>query len=172
MVPALGMPSPDAAASPGPRRRGERRWGCNASASPGTGSVGRPGSFRPHRVGGRRRSGAVANRGLDLGRRCHPRAGRRAHAIQDFKISARSSHRPISLVQDGMIILKSFMITERIEELLLARIWTGYYPVTAKLPGTVIRGVHDSLNMKHNISDIKAQKNRTNEWLYEYFHHN
>jgi hypothetical protein len=63
----LGCPRPsDAAASPGPgpRRRGERRCGWDASASPGTGSVGRRGSFRPHHGGGRRRSGAVANRGL------------------------------------------------------------------------------------------------------------
>jgi hypothetical protein len=55
--------------------------------------------------------------------------------------------------------------TERIEELLLARILTGRY-LQAKLPSTVIRGVHDSLYMKHN------QSQRTNEWLYEYLHHN
>ncbi len=56
--------------------------------------------------------------------------------------------------------------TEEIEVLfLLARILTGYYS-QAKLPSTVIRGVHDSLNMKHN------QAQRTNEWLYEYLHHN
>ena len=48
-----------------PRRRGERRWGCDASASPGTGSVGRRGSGRTHRGGGRRRRGVnVANCGL------------------------------------------------------------------------------------------------------------
>ena len=55
--------------------------------------------------------------------------------------------------------------TEEIEELLLAQILTGHY-LQAKLPSTVIRGVHDSLNMKHN------QAQRTNEWLYEYLHHN
>ncbi len=55
--------------------------------------------------------------------------------------------------------------TERIEELLLAQILTGYY-LQAKLPSTVIRGVHDSLDMKHK------QAQHTNEWLYEYLHHN
>jgi hypothetical protein len=39
--------------------------------------------------------------------------------------------------------------TDRIEELLLAQILTGHY-LQAKLPSTVIRGVHASLNMKHN----------------------
>ena len=43
-------------------------------------------------------------------RRCHPRAGRRAYAIQDFKTSARSSHRPSSPRQEGMLTLNSFMI--------------------------------------------------------------
>jgi hypothetical protein len=33
---------------PAPRRRGERRWGCDANASPGTDSVGRRGCIRPH----------------------------------------------------------------------------------------------------------------------------
>ncbi len=57
--------------------------------------------------------------------------------------------------------------TERIEELLLAQILTGQYrPVQAKLPSTVIRGVHGSLNMKHN------QAHSTNEWQYEYLYHN
>jgi hypothetical protein len=55
--------------------------------------------------------------------------------------------------------------SERIEEFLLARIMTGHYLQT-KLPSTVIRGVHDSLNMKHN------QAQRSNEWLYEYLRHN
>jgi hypothetical protein len=55
--------------------------------------------------------------------------------------------------------------TKRIEELLLARILTGNY-LQAKLPSTVIRGIHDSLTMKHN------QAQRTNEWMYEYIHHN
>ncbi len=55
--------------------------------------------------------------------------------------------------------------TERIEELLLARISTGNY-LQAKLPSTVIREVHDSVNMKHN------QAQRTNELLYEYLHQN
>jgi hypothetical protein len=59
--------------------------------------------------------------------------------------------------------------TEEIEELLLAQILTGHY-LPAKLPSTVIKGVHDSLNMKHN----QAQRTwrRTNEWLCEYLHHN
>jgi hypothetical protein len=55
--------------------------------------------------------------------------------------------------------------TEEIEELLLAQILTGHY-LQAKLPSTVIRGVHGNLNMKHN------QAQRTNEWLYEYLDHN
>ena len=55
--------------------------------------------------------------------------------------------------------------TERIEELSLARFLNGHY-LQAKLPSKVIKGVHDSLNMKHN------QAQRTNEWLYEYLHHN
>jgi hypothetical protein len=55
--------------------------------------------------------------------------------------------------------------TEEIKELLLAQILTGQY-LQAKLPSTVIRGVHDSLNMKHN------QAQRTNEWMYGYLHHN
>ncbi len=57
------------------------------------------------------------------------------------------------------------MHTVGIEELLLAQILIGYY-LQAKLPSTVIRGVHDCLNMKHN------QAQCTNEWLYEYLHHN
>ena len=55
--------------------------------------------------------------------------------------------------------------TERIEELLLARILTGLY-LQGKLPSTVINEVHDSLNMKHN------QAQHTNEWMYEYLHYN
>ena len=47
---------------------------------------------------------------------------------------------------------------------MLARISTGHY-LQAKLPSKVIRGVHDSLNMKYN------QAQRTNEWLYDYLHH-
>jgi hypothetical protein len=43
-----------------PRRRGERRWAGDASASPGTGSVGRRGIFGTHHRGGQR-SGAVTN---------------------------------------------------------------------------------------------------------------
>jgi hypothetical protein len=54
--------------------------------------------------------------------------------------------------------------TEESEELFLARIMTGHY-LQAKLPSKVIKGVHDSLNMKHN------QAQRTNEWLYKYLHH-
>jgi hypothetical protein len=58
--------------------------------------------------------------------------------------------------------------TERIEELSLAQFSTGNY-LQAKLPSTmistVIRGVHDRWNMKHN------QAKGTNEWLYEYLHH-
>ncbi len=50
------------------------------------------------------------------------------------------------------------MRTEESEELFLARILTEHY-LQAKLPSKVIRGVHDSLNMKHN------QAQRTNEWL-------
>jgi hypothetical protein len=59
--------------------------------------------------------------------------------------------------------------TEEIEELLLAQILTGHY-LQAKFPSTVIRGVHGSLNLKHN----QAQRTwrRTNEWLYEEIHHN
>jgi hypothetical protein len=47
----------------------------------------------------------------------------------------------------------------------LALILTGHY-AQAKLPSTVIRGVLDILNVKHN------QAQHTNEWLYEYLHHN
>ncbi len=69
MVPALGIPSPVRRGRlplprRRPRRRGERRWGCDSSASPGTVSVGRRGCFRLHRGGGRRRSGVIANREL------------------------------------------------------------------------------------------------------------
>ncbi len=56
-------------------------------------------------------------------------------------------------------------VLRRSKNFLLARILTGHY-LQAKLPSTVIRGVHDSLNMKHN------QAQRTNEWLYGYFNHN
>ena len=35
---------------------------------------------------------------------------RRAHTIQDFKTSARSSHRPSSPVNNGIFTLKSFML--------------------------------------------------------------
>ncbi len=35
---------------------------------------------------------------------------RRAHTIQDFKTSARSSHRSSSPVKDGIFTLKSFML--------------------------------------------------------------
>jgi hypothetical protein len=70
MIPGLGMPSPVRRGRlpwprRRPRRRRERRWGCDASASPGTVSVGRRGRSRPHRGVGRRRSGAIAN--LELG---------------------------------------------------------------------------------------------------------
>jgi glycyl-tRNA synthetase alpha subunit len=41
------------------------------------------------------------------------------------------------------------------------------YGAAEQLPSTVIREVHDNLNLKHN----KAQQ-RTNEWLYAYLHHN
>ncbi len=61
MVPSLGMPSPVRRGSLSrprrrPRRRGERGWGCDASASSVTGSVRRRGSFRlgPHHGGERR----------------------------------------------------------------------------------------------------------------------
>jgi hypothetical protein len=54
--------------------------------------------------------------------------------------------------------------TEEIEELLLAQILTGHY-LQAKFPSTVIRGVHDGLNMKHNQAEC------TNEWLYKYLDH-
>ncbi len=52
------------------------------------------------------------------------------------------------------------MRTEEIDELSLAQILTGHY-LQAKLPSTLIRGVHESLIMKHN------QAQRTDEWLYE-----
>jgi hypothetical protein len=70
-----------------------------------------------------------------------------------------------------MIVLKwhANVRTVEIEELLLAQILTGHY-LQAKLPSTVIRGVHDSVNMKHN--QAKSTWRRTNEWLYEYLHHN
>jgi hypothetical protein len=55
-------------------------------------------------------------------------------------------------------------VPRRSKNFLLARILTGHC-LQAKLPGTVIRGVHKSLNIKHN------QAQRTNEWLYEYLHH-
>jgi hypothetical protein len=67
-----------------PRRRGERRWGCDTTASPGTASFGRRGSVRPHHAGSRRQSGAIANSGrADVASRgqgvghTHPR-------LQDF----------------------------------------------------------------------------------------
>ena len=56
-------------------------------------------------------------------------------------------------------------VPRRSKNFLLARISTGHY-LQAQSPSTVIRGVHDSLNMKHN------QVQRTNEWLYGYLHHN
>jgi hypothetical protein len=50
-----------------------------------------------------------------------------------------------------MIVLKwnANVRTVEIGELLLAQILTGHN-LQAKLPSTVIRGVHDSLNMKHS----------------------
>ena len=97
---------------PAPRRRGERRWGCDASASPGTDSVGRRGCIRPHCRPNAGEGGATIRRHRQpwTWRRCHPGPGRWAHAIQAFKTSARSSHRPSSPRQEGILTLKSFMI--------------------------------------------------------------
>ena len=70
------------------------RWGCDASASPGSGRVGRRGRFSPHHAGGpgggRRRSCAIANpghgnvvvkRGPDAGG-----VGARHPRLQDFNL--------------------------------------------------------------------------------------
>ncbi len=54
--------------------------------------------------------------------------------------------------------------TERIEERFAGSNFDWTLPAS-HLPSIVIRGV-DSLSMKHN------QAQRTNEWLYEYLHHN
>ncbi len=53
-------------------------------------------------------------------------AGHRAHAIQDLKTSARSSHLPISPVQEGILTLKSFMIP---------------YPKVCDLPSNIAGGL-------------------------------
>ncbi len=56
-------------------------------------------------------------------------------------------------------------VPRRSKNFLLARILTGQY-LQAKLPSTAIRGVHDSLNMKHD------PQNSASEWLYGYLHQN
>jgi hypothetical protein len=121
MVPALGKPSPIRRGSlPRPRRRprrrgGERRWGGDASASPGSGSVERRGRFRPHHGGGRRRSCAIANPGrADVAARRGPGPGvghtpSKTSRLQPAPLIG-GDDRPSSPRQDGILTLKSFMI--------------------------------------------------------------
>ncbi len=81
---ALARPTswPPAPAQAPPQWRGERRWGCDASAYPGTGSVGQRGSLRPHHGGGRRRPADIANRDLgDVARR-GPGVGHTTSSLQ------------------------------------------------------------------------------------------
>ena len=102
-----GCPRPsDAAASPGPGAApGGEESGAGAATparplAPAASDDGEASAFRPHRGGGRRRSGAIANLELgDVASNLPPGFGGRAHAIQDFKTSA--SHRPSSPVQEA-----------------------------------------------------------------------
>ncbi len=102
LVPALGnqshlrrgrLPRPRRRPSHA-RRRGGRRWGCDAGASAGGGSVGRRGNRRPHL---RRRCGGVADLGLGYVGRGGPGVGR-----TQSKTSVRSSPLQSSPSQVGI----------------------------------------------------------------------
>ncbi len=94
---------------PSPSSSPQRRINCSTSSS-------RPPA--PAASDGEEASDLITGGGAEIRRcrqpwtwrRCHLGAGRRAHAIQDIKTSARSSHRPSSPWQEGILTLKSFMI--------------------------------------------------------------
>jgi hypothetical protein len=94
-----------------PLRRGELLWGCKP-ATPARPPA--PAASDDEEASDLITGGGAATirccRQPWTWRRGHPGAGRRAHAIQDFKTSAHSSHRPSSPRQEGILTLKSFMI--------------------------------------------------------------
>jgi hypothetical protein len=104
-----GCPRPsDAAASSGPGATPGGAGAARPARPPASAASDDAESFRSHL---KPSEGATIRRCRQqwTWRRCHPGAGRWAHAIQDFETSARSSHRPSSPRQEGILTLKFFM---------------------------------------------------------------